>query len=128
MVIDASALVAILTGEPELDLFERAIARAATRKISPVNWFETVTVLGSRSVELKNAFNRYSALTRIEIIPIDTRQAELAVQAQQVYGKGRHPAKLTLGDCFAYALAKAMREPLLFKGGDFAHTDIVPAL
>lgn len=128
MVIDASALVAILTGEPELDLFERAIARAATRKISPVNWFETATVLGSRSAELKNAFNRYSALIRIEIIPTDTRQAELAVQAQQVYGKGRHPAKLTLGDCFAYALAKAMREPLLFKGGDFAHTDIVPAL
>ncbi|MBN9533180.1 MAG: type II toxin-antitoxin system VapC family toxin [Alphaproteobacteria bacterium] len=128
MVIDASALVAILTGEPEQDLFERAIARAATRKISPVNWFETATVLGSRSAELKNAFNRYSALTRIEIIPIDTRQAELAVQAQQVYGKGRHPAKLNLGDCFAYALAKAMREPLLFKGGDFAHTDIVPAL
>jgi ribonuclease VapC len=128
MVIDASALVAILTNEPERDMFERAIARAAIRRMSPVNWFETATVLGSRSLAIREALDSYVKLAGIEITPTDARQAELAENARRTYGKGHHPAQLNLGDCFAYALAKVTGESLLFKGNDFVHTDVVSVL
>jgi ribonuclease VapC len=128
MIIDASALVAIMADEPERDMFERAIARASVRRMSPVNWFEAATVLGSRSASLREALDSYAKLIGMAIVPADGRQAELAALARQIYGKGRHLAQLNLGDCFAYALAKSTGEPLLFKGNDFAHTDIVSAL
>jgi ribonuclease VapC len=128
MVIDASALVAILTNEAERDIFERAIARADVRRMSPVNWFETATVLGSRSLVIREALDSYVKLVGIDITPADAQQADLADHARRIYGRGRHLAQLNLGDCFAYALAKSTGESLLFKGNDFTHTDIVPAL
>jgi ribonuclease VapC len=128
MVVDASVLVAIIMAEPERLLFERALFRANPRRISPVNWFEAATVAASRSAQGRAEMDLLMAAAGVVITPIDEAQMHLADHARQAYGKGRHPAKLNLGDCFAYALAKAMREPLLFKGGDFAHTDIVPAL
>jgi ribonuclease VapC len=126
MVIDASALVAILRSEVEQSTFTRALSRAPVKRISPVNWHETAI-----ATEKTGDFGFLEAIMArygIVITPIDEKQARLAHQAWLKFGKGRHPARLNLGDCFAYALAKMTGEPLLFKGGDFARTDITAAV
>lgn len=129
MVIDASALVAILTGEPEEQVFDRAIVRAEMRFLSPVNWLETAMVLAGRSPGARDALDAYINRLPIDIVAVDIQQMRLADQAWRTYGKGRqHPAQLNLGDCFAYALAKQLGEPLLFKGGDFSKTDVIVAV
>lgn len=129
MVIDASALVAVLTGETEEHIFDRAIVRAPTRFLSPVNWLETAMVLVGRSLAARDALDAYINRIPIEIVPIDVAQMRIADQAWRTYGKGRrHPAQLNLADCFAYALAKQLGEPLLFKGGDFSKTDVLIAV
>jgi ribonuclease VapC len=129
MVIDASALVVVLTGEPEERIFDRAIVRAPTRLLSPVNWLETAMVLAGRSLAARDALDAYVNRIPIEIVPIDVAQMRIADQAWRIYGKGRqHPAQLNLGDCFAYALAKQLGEPLLFKGDDFSKTDVLIAV
>lgn len=97
--------------------------------MSAANWFETMMVVQSRlgengTQELKQLL----IFARIEIIPVDSRMAEVAFSAWLQYGKGRHPAGLNFGDCFAYALAKLRGEPLLFKGEDFSKTDLTSAL
>jgi ribonuclease VapC len=128
MIIDSSALIAILLGEPEAEPFALAIAEAPRRLVSAFTALETAIVIeakkgehGGRELDL--LINR----AKIEIAPLTSEQMEIARSAWRKYGKGRHPAGLNIGDCCSYALAKCAGEPLLFKGGDFSQTDIKTA-
>jgi ribonuclease VapC len=128
--IDSSALVAILQNEPDALLFAEAIGAAEAIVVSAVTFFETSMVLAGR-VQDKTAWRLLDALigrAKIEIVPFDAGQAAIARAAFLKYGKGRHPAALNFGDCASYALAKSKGAPLLYKGADFAKTDIVSAL
>ena len=129
MILDSSPLVAILTKEPDAELYVRAISLAPQCRISAGNFIELSMVLeGQFSVE---AIQQCDALFRrvgIVIEPVTVEHAYLARQAFHDFGKGRHPAGLNFGDCFAYALSKQTGEPLLFKGNDFGKTDITPAI
>jgi ribonuclease VapC len=128
--IDSSALVAILQNEPDALLFAEAIGAAEAIVVSAVTFFETSMVLAGR-VQHETAWRLLDALigrAKIEIVPFDARQAGIARAAFLKYGKGRHPAALNFGDCASYALAKSKGAPLLYKGADFAKTDIVSAL
>ena len=125
MVIDTSAIVAILLGEPEDAAFAKAITTASTRVMSAVSWVECSMVMGGRQGAAGLAdLDRLITRARIEVMPVQLRHAEFARHAFLRFGRGRHPARLNCGDCFAYALAKATNEPLLFKGNDFGLTDI----
>jgi ribonuclease VapC len=125
MVIDSSALIAILLDEPERADFNRIIQAATVRMISAGSLLETAMVIESRLGEAgRQDLDLFIQKAGIRVIPFDADQAELAREAFRQYGKGRHPAGLNFGDCFAYALAKATSEPLLFKGDDFSRTDI----
>ena len=125
MVIDSSALVAILLNEPERDSFNRAIEAAERRAMSVASFVETSMVIESRfGPEGIRDFDLFIAKARIELIAVDAEQGHVARTAFRDYGKRRHRAGLNFGDCFAYALAKSLDEPLLFKGTDFALTDI----
>lgn len=125
MVIDTSALVAILTGEPEQAAFIRAIEQAATRLLSTATWVETSIVIGSRYGPAGlHQLDRLLTVAQVMIVPVDVEQARFAREAYQRYGKGRHPAGLNFGDCFSYALATCRRQALLFKGNDFSRTDV----
>jgi ribonuclease VapC len=125
MVIDTSALVAVLFDEPERAAFTRAIAADARRLVSAATVVETGIVVEARrgeraGIELDVLLHRAA----VQVLAVDGRQAELARAAWRRYGKGRHPAALNLGDCFSYAAAVASGEPLLCKGTDFALTDV----
>jgi ribonuclease VapC len=125
MVIDSSALVAILFGEPEADRFVDAIAEAAPRLMSAANLLEAAIVVDNQQGPAAGRqLDRFVEQAQIEIAPVTERDARIARQAYLDYGRGNHPAKLNFGDCFAYALAKTTGEPLLFKGDDFEQTDI----
>lgn len=128
MILDTSAVFAILNREPEAEMFTRAIHDTDTCRISVANYVELSIVLenqfGPEGMRQAETFFRRA---RITIEPVTIEQGELARQAFIDFGKGRHRAKLNFGDCFAYALAKASGEPLLFKGSDFALTDIEAA-
>ena len=125
MVIDTSALAAIFFAEPERDAFLGAITAAGTRLISAATVLETGMVVESRQGESAGReFDLFVVRASLQIVPIDAEQADLARSAWRKYGKGRHPAALNFGDCFSYALAKSVGEPLLAKGTDFASTDI----
>jgi ribonuclease VapC len=130
MVVDTSALIAILKNEPERDRFIEAIGEADERLMSAFNLFEARTVLFRRGGT--SMLGELAALVRrsgIEFWPFDVAQAGHAFRAYQRFGKGSgHPAQLNLGDCAAYALATSQGLPLLFKGNDFPHTDVRPAL
>ena len=130
MIIDTSALVAILRDEPEAAICARAIERAAQRRLSAVNFVEAAVVIdGSRDPIASRRFDDLLKEAKVVIEPVTEIQARLAREAYRDFGKGSgHPAKLNFGDCFAYALAKVIGEPLLFKGADFGHTDIMPAI
>ncbi|MEQ1888984.1 MAG: type II toxin-antitoxin system VapC family toxin [Alphaproteobacteria bacterium] len=129
MIIDTSALIAILFNESDAPIYARAIEQADSRRLSAANFVEAAMVAerftGGRAGPRFDALLRTS---RIVIEPFTVEQAHLARQAFLDYGKGRHAAGLNFGDCFAYALAKASGEPLLFKGADFARTDIAAVL
>lgn len=129
MIVDSSALLAILLSEPGSGIFDQAIVAATASRISAPTFVEVSIVLDSRTgaqgVLLWESMLRESGIT---IEPFTEEHAFLARQAYSDYGKGRHPAGLNFGDCFSYALAKATGEPLLFKGEDFRKTDVVPAL
>jgi ribonuclease VapC len=128
MVLDTSAIVAILFDEPERSYFDRLIDNDAIRLVSAVTRVEaTFVVEGRKGVPGRAKLDRFLELSGPAIEPVTPGQAEIACDAFRRFGKGRHPAALNIGDCFAYALAKATGEPLLFKGDDFARTDIVPA-
>lgn len=128
MVLDASAILAILKGEPEEASFKAALSDAAVRHISPVNWFEVAIHTENAGRDDVAAFKKLAEFIGLVVVPIDESQMRLAHSAWRKFGKGRHPARLNLGDCFAYALAKSLNEPLLYKGGDFGKTDIKSAL
>jgi ribonuclease VapC len=125
MVIDTSALVAIFFVEPERESFLEAIATAENRLLSAASVLETGMVLEGRQGEAAGReFDLFVVRANLQVVPVDAEQADLARSAWRKYGKGRHPAALNFGDCFAYALAKSTGEPLLAKGTDFASTDV----
>jgi ribonuclease VapC len=125
MVIDSSALIAILLDEPERADFNRKIEKAIIRMISAGSLLETAMVIESRLGQPgRQDLDLFIEKASIRVIPFDSDQVELAREAFRQYGKGQHPAGLNFGDCFAYALAKVTNEPLLFKGDDFSRTDI----
>jgi len=125
MVIDTSVLLAILQDEPERRAFNEAIESADSRKMSAVNFVETSIVVEVRyGAEGLRDMDRFVERAAIEVAPVDLEQAREARLAFSRFGKGRHPAGLNFGDCFAYALARVLGEPLLYKGGDFSQTDI----
>jgi len=129
MVIDSSAILAILFGEPEADTFIEALAAPDRKFISAVNKLEAMIVVEARKgAEGAVALVGLLAAAEIEIIPFDSGQAEIAMAAWRRYGRGRHQAGLNLGDCAAYALASTLNDALLFKGGDFSQTDIAVAM
>ncbi|MGH9567117.1 MAG: type II toxin-antitoxin system VapC family toxin [Candidatus Angelobacter sp.] len=129
MIIDTSAVIAILRHEPEATLYAQAIAGAATRRVSAANYVEAAAVIdGSRDPVASRRFDDLLREAEVVVEPVTTVQARLARDAYRDFGKGSgHPAKLNFGDCFAYALAKETGEALLFKGDDFACTDIKAA-
>ncbi|MDP3719781.1 MAG: type II toxin-antitoxin system VapC family toxin [Acidobacteriota bacterium] len=125
MVIDTSALLAILQDEPERRAFNEAIEAADTRAMSMANFVETSIVLESRyGAEGIRDLDLFIERAAIELVAVTLPQGHAARRAFARYGKGRHPAGLNFGDCFAYALATERSEPLLFKGGDFGKTDV----
>ncbi|MET3803573.1 ribonuclease VapC [Nakamurella sp. UYEF19] len=125
MILDASAIVAVVRLEPEGRSFESAIERARTNGLSAATLLETALVLGPA---LDLTLDRFIAMARITVEPVTEAQARLARTAYRRYGRGSgHPARLNFGDCFSYALAVDKREPLLFKGNDFSQTDVLVA-
>jgi ribonuclease VapC len=125
MVIDSSALIAVVRREPEGEGFLRIMREAFPLRVAASTVVETSVVILSRFGEA-GLSDLESVLidTSVEIMPFTGVQAKLAIDAFRRYGKGRHPAGLNFGDCLSYALAKATGEPLLFKGDDFSQTDI----
>jgi ribonuclease VapC len=130
MIIDTSALIAILRNEPEAEACAKAIAGATIRRVSAVSYVEAGIVIdGGRSPVASRRFDDFFEEAQLSIEPVTKDQARIARDAFRDFGKGsRHRAGLNFGDCFAYALAKTAREPLLFKGDDFNHTDVPPAI
>lgn len=125
MVIDSSALIAILKDEPEGEAFVRAIGAADVARLSVASFVEASIVLYARSgAEALRRLDLFLGRAGIESVPVSVAQGLAARDAFARYGKGRHPAGLNFGDCFAYALAKDVDEPLLFKGGEFEKTDV----
>ena len=125
MVLDSSALVALLLREEEVERLARAIAADPRRLISVFNWLETAIVIEAKKGEAgARELDLLLHRAQIEIVAMNPDQSEIARTAWRVYGKGNHPAGLNIGDCCAYALAKYSGEPLLFKGADFSQTDI----
>ena len=129
MIVDASAILSILLREDDRSIYQKALAYApAPIAMSPVNFVEAAIRCDKLGDKTRLALDELLQLNGIEIAATTPDQARLACEAYQQFGKGNHPAKLNLGDCFAYALAKARREPLLFKGDDFRMTDIEAAI
>src|SRR4030081_81526 len=126
MIVDTSALIAILRDEPEAAACAHSIESSADRRISAANFVETALVIdASRDPVASRRFDELLKEAQMIIEPVTEAQARIAREAYRDFGKGSgHPAKLNFGDCFAYALAKVMDEPLLFKGDNFVHTDI----
>ena len=129
MIVDTSAIIAILRDEPEAESFARIIERARFRRVSAANYLEAALVIdASRSPIASRKFDDFFREASFAVEAVTAEQAQVAREAYRDFGKtSGHPAKLNLGDCFAYALAKVMREPLLFKGQDFSHTDVASA-
>jgi ribonuclease VapC len=127
VIIDTSAIIAILRDEPDAIAYARAIADATIRRVSAVNFVESAVVIdASRDPIATRRFDDFIREANISVEPVTIDQAQIARAAYRDFGKGSgHPARLNFGDCFAYALSKSLDEPLLFKGDDFAHTDIV---
>jgi ribonuclease VapC len=130
MIIDASAIIAILRDEPEALSCAKAIANASSRRVSAVNFVEAAVVIdGSRNPIASRRFDDLLGEAHVVVDPVTELQARIAREAYRDFGKGSgHAAGLNFGDCFAYALAKATGEPLLFKGDDFNHTDVTAVL
>jgi ribonuclease VapC len=128
MVLDSSAVVAILFDEPQRSAFTRAIEREPRRLISAANMLESALIVeASRGETAGRELDLLLHRASVEVVPVDADQVETARAAWRRYGKGRHPAGLNFGDCFAYALATASGMPLLFKGEDFSRTDVQAA-
>ncbi len=129
MILDSSVFIALLRREPGCEVYETALATTRPLATAAPTLVETATVAEGKGGEKAGA--DLDALIRrlgIEIVPFTAEHAALAREGWRRFGKGRHPAALNLGDCFAYALAKSRNEPLLFKGDDFARTDVKAAI
>ncbi len=132
MFVDSSTLVAIAANEPEAQILVRAIERARRACVSPIVLYETIAAAmwinrwGHR--EAADFTRSLVATLGLEMIGIGPDEGRLAIEAFGRFGKGRHKAALNMGDCFAYACAKSLGLPLLYKGEDFAETDIEPAV
>jgi ribonuclease VapC len=128
MVIDTSAIVAMLGDEPEAEFFEVSLEADPVRMLSVASYVETAVVIESRFGEPGGReLDLWLHRAAVDLVAVDAAQAETARVAYRRYGKGRHRAGLNYGDCFSYALAKVSGQPLLFKGVDFTHTDIAAA-
>jgi ribonuclease VapC len=130
MIIDTSAVIAVLREEPDAPRFLRALTMSTEpKRISAANYLEAAIVVdANRNPLLSRRLDGLIVQTEILAEPVTLEQANIARAAYRDFGRGSgHPAQLNFGDCFAYALAKSMREPLLFKGNDFAHTDVAIA-
>jgi ribonuclease VapC len=125
MVIDTSAVVAILQNEPERRRFNEAIEAAETRSLSVASFIETSMIVETRygSNGIRD-LDLFIAKAQIELIAVDVEQAHLARQAFREFGRGRHAAALNFGDCFSYALARSHSDSLLYKGADFGKCDV----
>jgi ribonuclease VapC len=130
VIIDTSVLVAIFAEEPERDRFVDALLAASERRVSVGSWVEFGTVL-TRRFQIRDPAStqrKIAELLGLSLVSVDERQAAAAIQGYATFGRGtKHRARLNCGDSFAYALAKITGEPLLFKGNDFNHTDILLA-
>jgi ribonuclease VapC len=129
MIVDSSALVAIIRGEPDAPRYAAALAAALSPAMSAVNYVEAAVVVDSvRDPVASRRFDELVRVADIDVVAVTAEHADLARQAYRDFGRGSgNPARLNFGDCFAYALAAARREPLLFKGPDFIHTDLMAA-
>ena len=128
MIVDSSAVLAILFGEPDANRYERAIAHASNCRMSVATLLEAAIVVESRvGASGGDQLDVLVERSPIELVPVTPEQLQIARRAWRRFGKGNHPAGLNFGDCFSYALAETSREPLLFKGSDFALTDIESA-
>lgn len=128
MIVDSSALVAVIFQEPDAEEFALALSGPESVRMSAVTLVETTMVIeGTGLPELGSQLDELIRRLNIEVLPVSIEQAEVARRAWRTYGKGRHPAGLNFGDCFTYALAATTGEPLLFKGEDFALTDLETA-
>jgi ribonuclease VapC len=129
MVIDTSAIVAILRDEPERRPFNEAIEAAPDRQMSAATLVEFSIVYEARhGADGIRDLDLFIATAAIQIVPMDVEQAHAAREGFRRFGKGRHPAGLNFGDCFSYALARVLDQPLLFKGDDFSKTDVIAAV
>ena len=130
MIVDTSAVIAILRDEPDGATYGQALARAAEPKMSAGSYIETGIVVDlNRDPVLSGRLDDLLSAARISVAPVTKEQAEVARRAYRDFGKASgHPARLNFGDCFAYALARISGEPLLFKGDDFSHTDVEAAM
>jgi ribonuclease VapC len=128
MILDTSAIVAVLFGERDASTYARAIAEAETCRMSAASFVEVAIVVDAQTRNGGRQFDAFMRRAAIAIEPVTEEQAHLARQAFADFGKGRHRARLNYGDCFSYALAKATGEPLLFKGADFGKTDVLAAV
>jgi ribonuclease VapC len=129
LIVDASALLAIVLGEPDAESYARAIASDPRPRMPSVTWFEaSMRVEWAGDAIAVSRFEDVPKTFGIDIIPFTVRHAEVARAGRRLYGRPAHPAGLNFGDCLVYGVAKSEREPLLFKGTDFAQTDIEPAL
>jgi ribonuclease VapC len=127
MIVDTSALLAILYQEEDAEWFVDALVAVPIRRMSAANFLEAAINIDTHGdPEASRQLDHFIRHAAIEIAVVTPEQAQIARQAYQDFGKGRHKAGLNFGDCFAYALARATGEPLLFKGNDFVHSDIVP--
>ena len=127
IVVDTSAIYAILQGEPEGPVFLDRISDGGGGVLSAASVVELGVVLSGRR-EAQVAVQELLRLPFLEVVPLDVEQAMIAIEAYRRYGKGHHPARLNFGDSFSYALSRRRNLPLLFKGDDFAQTDVEPAL
>ncbi len=128
MILDTSAVLAIVLGEAEAARFGEAIRRDRKRAISAATWLEAAIVAEGKGARAPSGLDRVLAGIAPDVVPVTHEQVRLARDAFRRFGKGRHPAGLNFGDCFAYALAVERGESLLFKGDDFAQTDVKRAL
>jgi len=125
VIIDTSVILAILSDEPERQVFNETIIKASYRGMSTAGFVESSIVLESRyGYDGVRDFDLFLSKAGIELVSVDIEQAQIARRAFKEYGKGRHPAGLNFGDCFPYALALSRNDTLLFKGNDFSKTDI----
>jgi ribonuclease VapC len=129
MIIDSSAILAILFDESDSSRYANAIVSAETCRVSAATFIESSIVIDAQNGKAGlHDLDEFLREADILIEPVTVEQARIAQRAWVLFGRGKHPARLNFGDCFSYALAKALDEPLLFKGSDFARTDIQPAI